>query len=77
VVEDNGIGRKKSAELKTRNQQHKGESTALKNIEQRLKIINEIHDLDLRVKISDLDAGGATGTKVEIMIPFISNDLKD
>ncbi len=77
VVEDNGIGRKKSAELKTRNQQHKGESTALKNIEQRLKIINEIHDLDLRVKITDLDAGGATGTKVEIMIPFISNDLKD
>jgi tetratricopeptide (TPR) repeat protein len=75
VVEDDGIGRKKSAELKTRNQQEKRQSTALKNIDERLRIINEVHHLDLKVRIVDIDENGRTGTRVEVMIPYISNEL--
>jgi hypothetical protein len=72
VVEDDGIGRKRSAELKTKNQQQ-GESTAIKNIEHRLKIINQIHHLNLKVTIIDLEDGDQRGTRVEIMIPYITN----
>jgi LytS/YehU family sensor histidine kinase len=73
TVEDDGIGRKKSAELKTRNQQQ-GESTAIKNIEHRLKIINEIHGLNLKVRIIDIENGDETGTRVEVMMPYITNN---
>ena len=67
TVIDNGIGRTKSKELKTKHQkEHK--STGLKNTDMRLNILNEIQGLDLSIKMSDLKADG-TGTKVEIKIP--------
>lgn len=72
VVQDDGIGRKKSAELKTKNQQS-GESTAIRNIEHRLKIINQIHNLNLKVTIIDIENDDERGTRVEIMIPYITN----
>lgn len=70
-VNDNGIGRKKSQELKTHNQKQ-NESMGLKNIETRLAIINDIYKTDLKVIISDGDQG--IGTKVNISIPFIKEN---
>ncbi len=67
VVEDNGIGRKKSAELKTKNQKATV-STALKNIVERIKIINAIHHIKIEVKIEDLNTED-TGTVVTLLIP--------
>jgi two-component system LytT family sensor kinase len=70
IIEDNGIGRKKSQELKTRNQKESN-STGMKNIEQRLNIINELHGTRLQVNIEDLmDGEECTGTRVEINIPY-------
>ncbi|HEY8400572.1 MAG TPA: tetratricopeptide repeat protein [Cytophagaceae bacterium] len=67
VVEDNGIGRKKSQELKTANQKDKV-STGLKNTETRLSIINELYKTRMRVEIEDLDPVNETGTKVTLFI---------
>lgn len=65
-IEDNGIGRKKSHELKTANQlKHK--STGLKNINERLTIINKVYRSNYRVVIDDLPEG--TGTIVHIYLP--------
>lgn len=69
-ITDNGIGRKKSQELKTHNQK-KNESMGLKNIETRLAIINDIYKTDLKVVITDLNPSTGAGTKVNISIPFI------
>ena len=65
IIEDNGIGRKKSMELKTKNQQE-SVSTGLKNINNRLQIINQIHKINLQVKIEDLDKQNQSGTRVTL-----------
>jgi tetratricopeptide (TPR) repeat protein len=69
VVEiiDDGIGRKKSGELKTANQR-KHNSTGLKNIQDRLLIINKVYKTDYRVSIEDLTEQG--GTRVRIYLPI-------
>ena len=67
-ITDNGIGRKRSAELKTVNQK-KQNSTGLKNIEERLSIINNIYKARYHVEVHDLNAGDGTGTRVLISIP--------
>ena len=67
AISDNGIGRKKSAELKTNNQK-KNRSTALRNIKERIQIVNELHGLKINVSIKDFNKDG-TGTVVELIVP--------
>lgn len=69
AVKDNGIGRSKSLELKRDNLSHK--SLGMKITHTRLQILNELHQSDLSVKVTDLE--NHTGTKVEVFIP-INND---
>lgn len=66
-VTDDGIGRSKSSSLKTENQR-KHHSTGLKNIEQRLSIINKVYKAHYRVSVEDLDS--QHGTRVKIYLPF-------
>lgn len=66
TITDNGIGRKKSAELKTENQK-KHKSTGLKNIKERLEILNHVYRTHYEVKVND--GPGGQGTVVEIKIP--------
>lgn len=72
VVEiiDDGIGRKRSTELKTENQK-KHNSTGLKNIEERLTIINKVYKANYRVSINDLN--DPSGTQVLIYLPLNGN----
>jgi tetratricopeptide (TPR) repeat protein len=65
-IADDGIGRKRSAELKTENQK-KHESTGLKNIRERLGIINKVYKSDYKVEISDAENG--SGTIVKLFVP--------
>jgi LytS/YehU family sensor histidine kinase len=65
-ITDDGIGRKRSSELKTPNQK-KQNSTGLRNIEERLNIINKVYKAHYSVTIKDLDSG--TGTRVLIHVP--------
>ena len=61
-ITDNGIGRTKSAELKTEHQK-KQQSKGLNNIKQRIKILNEMYRDKVDVHIEDL-YDDKTGTKV-------------
>ena len=62
TIEDNGIGRKKSRELKTQNQKRQ-KSKGMGNINKRIAILNQMYSNKLDVAISDLESNGA-GTKV-------------
>ncbi len=66
-IEDDGIGRKKSQELKTDNQKTQ-KSTGIKNIDSRLKIIDDIYKTKLDVSIEDADKTNESGTKVTVKI---------
>ncbi|MCK5169508.1 MAG: histidine kinase [Bacteroidales bacterium] len=72
TIKDDGIGREKSQELKTKNQQQNN-STGLKNIENRLRIINEVHHLGIKVEVSDLIPESQTGTYIKITVPMQDN----
>lgn len=61
-ISDDGIGRKKSASLKTQNQKTQ-KSKGMGNIKERVAILNDMYDDKVDVTISDLNNDG-TGTKV-------------
>ncbi len=69
-IADNGIGRKKSAELKTANQKsHK--STGISNTQERVSIINKVYHKNYNVSVSDLNE--LEGTLVTIELPQNTN----
>lgn len=74
TIKDDGIGREKSQELKTKNQQQNN-STGLKNIENRLRIINEVHHLGIKVEVSDLIPETKTGTFIKITVPMQNENV--
>lgn len=72
-VKDNGIGRKKSGELKTKNQKLQN-STGMQNIGHRIEIMNELYKTTIRVEISDAYPTALNiGTLVKIFIPKTIN----
>lgn len=72
TIEDNGIGRKKSQQLKMESNQQMHKAMGMKITSERLEVLNRIHNSNLNVLVSDLEDenGNATGTKVEIFIPI-------
>ncbi|HWY34461.1 MAG TPA: histidine kinase, partial [Nitrosopumilaceae archaeon] len=69
-ITDNGIGREKSAELKShRSKDHK--SMGMKITQDRLRLLNNVDQSDLSLQVIDLkdDKGLSLGTKVDIFIP--------
>ena len=71
TIQDNGIGRKKSAEIKANNQV-KHNSFSTQSIEERLHLLNEKLQLnDLIVYTDVAENGEVIGTKVVIKIPLV------
>ncbi len=66
TLADNGIGRKKSAALKTQHQK-KQKSKGMGNIKKRIAILNTMHENKVDVTISDLEDHGI-GTKVVLKL---------
>ncbi len=66
TITDNGIGRKKSKELKTEFQQ-KQKSQGMNNIKKRIAILNEMHNDKVDVFIDDLHSDNS-GTKVVLTL---------
>lgn len=62
TVTDDGIGRKRSAAMKTRNQQRQ-QSRGMGNIRKRVEILNRMYGDRITVSVYDLNPDG-TGTKV-------------
>ena len=69
-ITDDGIGREKAAGLKSKSATHK--SHGLKVTSQRIEMMNKLNSTGAKVHIIDLkdEFGNATGTKVELIIPF-------
>jgi len=74
IIEDNGIGRVRSAQI-LNEQKVKKESKGLKITKERLDILDNCEDGSFDIKIIDLysDNGEAAGTRVEITLAFILN----
>jgi hypothetical protein len=69
IIEDNGIGMKKSKELKTKNQK-KQNSLGMKNIQTRVELMNEIYQRNIEISITELNPQDEyPGTHVQIIIP--------
>ena len=66
IINDNGIGRKKSKELKSKNQQ-KRKSKGMQNIKQRIAILNEMYSDKVDVFIANSQED-QTGTKVTLIL---------
>ncbi len=66
TISDNGIGRKRSAELKTRHQK-KQKSQGMGNIKKRIAILNDMYKDKIDVHISNLESDGS-GTKVKFIL---------
>ena len=70
IIEDNGIGREASAKMRKKSRHHK--STGMKNIEERLELLNKTGREGYAVEIEDLKnkEGTAAGTRIILSIPF-------
>jgi len=66
MVEDNGIGRERSAALKKGKNGSPRKSFGIKVIQSRINIINEAKHSDAQVELTDLDEG----TRVSIRLPY-------
>jgi len=73
TIEDNGIGRAKSKEMKTEHQKNH-QSTGMKNITERIDILNSIHKTAIQLSITDANATSQEGTKVVLTIPVMGRD---
>ncbi|APG65183.1 sensor histidine kinase [Tenacibaculum todarodis] len=65
-IEDNGIGRKQSQALKTKNQL-KQKSKGMSTIKNRIAILNDMYKEKISVTITDVSADGS-GTKVDVFL---------
>jgi len=73
TITDNGIGRKKALELKSKGvNKKKNKSMGMQITHDKIEAINFLHDLNASVTIHDLvdDAGKAAGTQVVLEIPI-------
>ncbi len=73
TIIDNGIGREKSASLKSKTSKH--QSTGLKNINERIDLLNKVNNANINAEIIDLydENKEPAGTKVTIVVPFLLN----
>ncbi|MCB0807483.1 MAG: histidine kinase, partial [Bacteroidales bacterium] len=67
-ITDNGIGREKAAEINKKRKFHK--STGMRNVEERLDLLNRLNRTNSRIEIIDLFNNDSTpaGTRVELFI---------
>jgi len=71
TIEDNGIGRKKAMQIRSKIRTH--QPSGMKNIEERIYLHNKLHKTKLDFNITDLydKSGEPAGTKVELHIPYV------
>lgn len=68
-VKDNGIGRKAAAAIKASSGK-KHDSSAMRNIEERILILNKLYGIHMYVQVSDLEHEPPGGTLVELYVPL-------
>lgn len=69
IIEDNGIGRQKSLQLKTKaNAGH--QSKGMELVQKRIDSLNSIYNCVIIITIEDINEWGVTGTRVLIKLPL-------
>ncbi|MEL6256739.1 MAG: histidine kinase [Bacteroidota bacterium] len=73
IIEDDGVGRKFAEELKKQSITHKSRTqVGIKNIYERISVLNNLYALDMKMEIKDLYKGDKPGgTYVEFSFPKI------
>lgn len=71
TITDNGIGRTKSKALKTEHQM-KRESKGLGNVQNRVALLNELHDCHIEMNINDAGLSPDVGTEVVVKMNVTS-----
>lgn len=71
TIIDDGIGLKKSLEIKTQNQKVH-ESRGLTNIHERIKLLNDLYKTQISFNIEEINEKEATGTKVTVIFPILA-----
>ena len=70
TIEDNGVGRKRSREIKQQKEKYY-KSVAIPNTSERLKILREITSENIQIELIDLEEDGvAVGTKIILHMPL-------
>lgn len=71
IIEDDGIGREKAAEISRLKKKPGHKSLGMQVTQERLELLNEKNEEDIYVRIIDLkdEAGMAAGTRVEMYVP--------
>ncbi len=70
VIEDNGVGRKEAAELKSKSSTHK--SFGMQITKNRIEAVNKLYNINASVEIEDLFSDNkASGTRVRLSIPIL------
>jgi two-component system sensor histidine kinase YesM len=64
IIDDNGIGLTESKKIKTKNQKLH-ESLGLKNVQERIRLLNDIHSSNIRFELKE-KSGAETGVLVQI-----------
>ncbi|OUS15477.1 hypothetical protein A9Q93_06955 [Nonlabens dokdonensis] len=67
TITDNGIGREKSKAIKTEHQK-KRDSKGLGNIKNRVALLNELHDCEIDIKVTDAGLSPDVGTEVVVLM---------
>lgn len=74
IVEDNGIGLKRSREIKTKHQkEHR--SRGLNNTNERIHLLNKLYHIHISMQISEIEADHTSGVVVKIEFPFIDKKI--
>ncbi|MDH6308152.1 two-component system sensor histidine kinase YesM [Dysgonomonas sp. PFB1-18] len=74
VIEDNGIGLKKSQELKTKHQREHN-SRGLNNTHERIKLLNSLYGTNISIDISEKEGGTRTGVIVVLSFPVMNKNM--
>lgn len=76
-IEDNGIGRKKSAEMKTKADKYK-KSLGISIVESRLHLLSNYYGVNMKIVFSDLydENQSPLGTRVSVNMPIVINPRK-
>lgn len=70
LIEDNGIGIKRSQELKTKHQKQHN-SRGLSNTSERIRLLNKLYNIHISMHIAEKEATQGSGVIVAIHFPFI------
>ena len=72
IIDDNGIGRSRSAEINAKKTYNK-KSIAMKLTDERIRKLKEEHGENVDLKIIDKENPNSEGTTIELILPIISD----